>query len=830
MARPPRDLLKLLANGTNREILTLLRGEPTWPRRIAELVGITEGEAQKRLKQMEEHGLVQGRWVHVGKNVKQYTLEAKALRIEVGPDGLRLQLEGRPQAPVTLAAGMEQVPDDGHVVGRDDELRELRELLDRKPAVAVAGIAGVGKTSLGARHARSQARPVCWVTLRGTEGAPQVVGRLAVFLGQRGLDDLVRRMVHLDGATDLNPQLVLLAEGLMRSGALLVVDDAHRATDERLRVLLAFLVERSGEYRVLLLGRTVPRGLPRAQLGLLSLGGLDAADTEALLSARGVQVPRNVAGQVRAKTGGHPLALTLLAETARGRGEGAERLAALLPETRIEAYLWEELFGDLAEEERAFLSAMAVVQGPVDLALAEAVTADAKARDRLFALERRQLVHAVGEAWVLHDVVREFAGKLGRAPAGAHARAAAALEHRGGVDDGLEALRHWLDAGKPDRALALVRREADEQPYRFVDMGYGAAYQTLLERLAPLVKGTDRARCLLQVAQCRVLLADAAQVDAVLEEAAPLLGPRAPAELRLAWMFLEARTRHRARDDADALKLYAKVIAAARAAKDDALVADALHERAGLFEDMWKLAEAEKEYLRALAQAKRMQDLRRTALIEGSLARVIIFRGAPARARKHLEEGLRAAEASGHLRAETNLARTLTDYHLKTGDLGQARESAERYLDIARRLGDPWSISCALADAAMLSARAEDFPAAESMVQELERINARVPLPFFVDQGLGIRIVAAASMGQWGAFERLVPTYRSTDPSTEAVFREIAVGQLRAGLQRHAAEARPVAERLLRQRKVKDSWIREELEAFAGAPKLKARAAARSTP
>ena len=283
MARGPKDLLKLLANGTNREILTLLRVEATYPRRLAELVGITEGEVQKRLKSMEEHGLVKGQWVHVGKNVKRYTLEASVVRVEVGPDGVALRIEGARQAPVKLAPSLEQVPAADHILGRADESKALGAALEAKPAVALVGLAGVGKTGLAARFAREQPRPVFWATLRGTEGAPQLLSRLAVFLTSRGEGELMSSFVHLDASSDLNPQMALVAQGLQRLGALVVVDDVHKAQDERLRALLATLLELAGAYRVLLLGRSLPKGFPRAALTVLPVDGLSADDKVELL-------------------------------------------------------------------------------------------------------------------------------------------------------------------------------------------------------------------------------------------------------------------------------------------------------------------------------------------------------------------------------------------------------------------------------------------------------------------------------------------------------------------------------------------------------------------
>jgi DNA-binding Lrp family transcriptional regulator/tetratricopeptide (TPR) repeat protein len=818
MARGSRDLLKLLANGTNREILSVLRAEATYPRRLAELVGITEGEAQKRLRQMEGHGLVKGQWVHVGKNVKRYTLEAKALRVEVGPEGLSLSLEGAgARAPVRLAASPEAVPAAEHVVGRAAEMAEVGRLVEEKGAVALLGIAGTGKTSLAARFARAQPRPVFWTTLRGTEGAPTLLSRLAVFLGSCGLHEVVASYVHLDAGQDLNAQVALLTEGLARTGALVVVDDVHQAKDEALRGALAALLERCGPFRVLLSGRSVPKGLPRARLALVSLGGLDAGDTRAFLDTHGLPASAEEAEGVRQKTGGHPLALTLLAEAARHRHVELRELAALLPETRIEAYLWDEVFSDLGPEDRAFLSRLSVLRGPVDAGLAEEVAGDKRARERLYVLERRHLCNPVGDAYAIHDVVRQFAGPAGKARAESHQRAARAMEARGGLADALEAMHHHLEAAEPRGALAIARREADEHAYRFADMGLAQAYGALLERLAPAVRGEDRALVLLEAAACRLTVGPSEQALALLAEAGKLLGPRAPARLRLREMALGAHARHRMNDLPRAAREFGRVLELAAEEGEEEALDDALAGRANALEDQGKLGLAARDYLKALDRARRAGDLRKVAHIESGLARVRIHQRQQADALRHIERGLEAAEAFDDVRAESNLRRSLAEYWLFRKEYDRAWKAAEHYLQAARRLGDPWSVSCALTDAAWVAIHRRRFEDARHLAEEVGPLHARTPLPFFLAQAQAMLVLCAGALGPWEEFE--AAARRSGDPTGQLnwFYGSMFIADLQRTLAEVLpAEARPDVERALRDPRPLAPWVRGGLEDFLG--------------
>ena len=82
------DALKLLANDKNREILSLLASEPSYPRALASAVGLTEDDVQRKLHRLERAGLVAGAWRYHGKTVKEYELVASAIVLDVATGGV----------------------------------------------------------------------------------------------------------------------------------------------------------------------------------------------------------------------------------------------------------------------------------------------------------------------------------------------------------------------------------------------------------------------------------------------------------------------------------------------------------------------------------------------------------------------------------------------------------------------------------------------------------------------------------------------------------------------------------------------------------------------
>jgi len=86
------DPVKILANATNRSILNLLAQGPSYPRAIAQAIGVSEGDAQRKLHRLERAGLVHGAWHHEGKTVKEYRLVASGIVLDFQEREMRVRL------------------------------------------------------------------------------------------------------------------------------------------------------------------------------------------------------------------------------------------------------------------------------------------------------------------------------------------------------------------------------------------------------------------------------------------------------------------------------------------------------------------------------------------------------------------------------------------------------------------------------------------------------------------------------------------------------------------------------------------------------------------
>ncbi|HTP39151.1 MAG TPA: winged helix-turn-helix domain-containing protein [Steroidobacteraceae bacterium] len=157
----------------------------------------------------------------------------------------------------------------GPLIGRDVELRELEQALQRCSLVSVVGTAGVGKTRLGreivARAQAAPAQPVAWVALGPLTDAGHVPSAIARVLGLA--------LPENTGGFDA------LARALEQEPLLLVLDCVeHLAT--ALATPLAGLIAQTSELRVLLTSQ-VPLGVAGETVYRLAALPLPARDTPA---------------------------------------------------------------------------------------------------------------------------------------------------------------------------------------------------------------------------------------------------------------------------------------------------------------------------------------------------------------------------------------------------------------------------------------------------------------------------------------------------------------------------------------------------------------------
>lgn len=717
------DLLQLLANPSNRAILGTLAVEPQYTRRLAELAGLTEEEASRRLRAFEKAGLVKGEWAQVAgrKTVKLYRLTNDRLTVRLGREGVEVEIESAP-APTRLSILEEAPPRAERFVGRQEEARALADLLDRRAAACIHGIGGVGKTTLAAALARDRKGTLIWITTPPAASAPLLVSTIARGLRAAGSDR------GLGASTSEDPALVLeaVARAMDASAALVVLDRFESATDEA-GDAASSLATRLRRGRLLMTSRVYPTSFRRDAVASFPLGGLTregTAELAAMLLGKEVE-----ADEVYRHTGGHPMSVVLLAAAARP--DRAASVATLLEASGIREFFVTDVLPQLTDLERETLLATSTFRLPFTAEEAEALLPGSKhTRDALARLAFRGFLTRVGERFSLHDIVRDAATGLTPDAKVVHARAAKALAASGEPPRVAEALHHWIEGRKPAEAASVVEAEARERRYRFADLGLAARYRGALEALSKdaALGGRERDFVHVELAGLNVLEGRVEEARTELARSdARHLDPKTRTRRRM----VEAALAKNSGKGEQAIQDFEDAVALAKATGDATLLSEATLGLAGIVEEIdW--ARAYQLYMEAATIAEQSQELRLLALAYAGASRFGI-RLEPARGEDLAREALRISRLAGYPRGEAMAHTSLVEHYWvrgTPGDLEEARAHAEEHLRIARALGDPWEISCALCDVAITAARRGDGEEAVRLGREASEGAERVKSTF----------------------------------------------------------------------------------------------------
>ncbi|MET8993558.1 BTAD domain-containing putative transcriptional regulator [Amycolatopsis sp. NPDC004169] len=312
-------------------------------------------------------------------------------------------------------------------VGREAELRQVAELLDRARLVTLTGPGGTGKTRLAVEVAAGQAGPVAFVAL-APHGGGDVAGAVLAALGLResargGPQDPVERLVS----------------ALRDRPVLLVLDNCEHVVEEAARLAARLLAACPG-LRVLATSREplgitgeqlapVPRlavpppGTPAAHA--LEFAAVRLFADRAAASDPAFALDESTVGDVQhvcAALDGLPLALELAAARVRTLelGEIATRLddrfrllarGSRTAEARhrslrgVVEWSWDLL----TDEERSLARRLSVFSGGATAsAAAEVCGADV---DLLPELADKSLVEAVGGRFRMLETIRAFGGE-----------------------------------------------------------------------------------------------------------------------------------------------------------------------------------------------------------------------------------------------------------------------------------------------------------------------------------------------------------------------------------------------------------------------------------
>jgi DNA-binding NarL/FixJ family response regulator len=542
----------------------------------------------------------------------------------------------------------------------------LADLLEAAGPGVLAGLPGPQ------RHALE-------VAVRRTEPGDQPPEPFAVSAGLLGVLRL---------AAEAGPVLVAVDDlpWLDRGSAGALVFAARRLAGHDVRFLVSRPDGRASELETVL----EPAGVARLVLGPLSFGAISG-----LLAVRlGRPLPRRVARQVFAASGGNPLFALELGRAVLERG--MPEIGAGLPVPAVLGELFGARVQALSPPVRRALLAVALSAGPTGEELAAVtdplVAEDAQAAGVLVfegarmrashpllataavslssAAERRELHRALGAAvgdTVLAARHRALAASAPDARlAGEMAAAAARAAARGAAADAAELGGHALRLTAPGssevdgRLLTLARYliNAGEVP---------RATALLIERIGTLPAGPVRAAAHLLLAEGADCLREEAHLARAIAESAADPGVRAQALARRAMVLAV----NRVRAIAQAEQLAGESLGAAASAGPDA-------ERRALVALAWA----------RILRGRAIEDLAAwgaglapvtAGLYDSSVDRPagvrLVFRGELARAREVFQGLLAAAEQQGEARSGTVAVMQLCEVELRAGDTAAAAQA-----------------------------------------------------------------------------------------------------------------------------------------------------------
>ncbi|MEM7538705.1 MAG: CHAT domain-containing protein [Chloroflexota bacterium] len=385
-----------------------------------------------------------------------------------------------------------QPPSTDSFIGRTHELDFYTQMLNDANLAVIAGMAGVGKTMMGAALVQHHidtsalnAKNIFWHSFHQGEDVYALIWQLAGFLAWNDQPDIWRM---LQGAqqtqTRLPPAEVLIDyvfQSLKGHDYLLCLDDFHYLYDtvDDDTILQQFVerlygVVQEGQLSLILISRVLPNFIYFRRNQFKPLQGMDMDDVEALLTTRQVALDDDLFDHLYATTQGNGQLLTMAIDTLHRIDDPEAFVTQLVHEESVERYLLHELDSSLDDVERDIQSALAVLGIPSSRDAIESLVSQKNLRRPLHVLcerfllwrERYQatmLSYVVADAqrpnedrYNHHAIIRSFYYELPsrRQRRELHLHAGEYYEYE--EEDMLSAAKHYFEAREYQIAASLL--------------------------------------------------------------------------------------------------------------------------------------------------------------------------------------------------------------------------------------------------------------------------------------------------------------------------------------------------------------------------------------
>jgi hypothetical protein len=504
------NVLKLVGNKINAEIVTLLRSHPMGPRDLSRYLKKNEADIVRRLRVMETAGLVRSEWgTRLGKNVKLYHLTTDAISISFRRDGLEVELSkelNRKRITQRLAdsdyLGLHDYPaESGSLIGRSGELKIL--LNKSVNFLFVVGVAGVGKTSLARKFlqvAQQTDKKVFWHTFKEIDTLNYLISKISLFLSKNQINDISQFLDLLD-ATNNNEResekLEMVTDALNKVNCVLVFDDFHKVSDEKIFVFLRHLQRFSMNKTIVLSRSKPPFFLDHIQSKELILQGLPLEDARKMMVSQleAADIDDRDVAEVWSRFGGNPMALKIFCLLAREKlmtnDSSSPTISAY---ATIKEYFQKEILEILDRDEQNILLTLSVFRTPVKArALKNSNINQRNLTYLLHSLEKKLIINrTASDKFYIHDILRDILYPMLTYTEDAHSSAAQYYLLEDTTENVVESLYHLAKCLKIDKIFEILREEVTTEKYRFVEEGYAASLIEMLDQVN--IQGVDYAQ------------------------------------------------------------------------------------------------------------------------------------------------------------------------------------------------------------------------------------------------------------------------------------------------------------------------------------------------
>ena len=308
------------------------------------------------------------------------------------------------------------IPHIPQMVGREEALLGLEDMAAQQRFITITGMGGIGKTTLAAAFAR-------WA--QDTNLVERVLWLNGSHLNPEGLAGELHRSLKLSSPfVSIEEAGYQISTALRSTSALIVLDDA---SDQSLAFMLRLLRESDhGELRMLVTTRTQNLAGASRDFVVFNLDTLSQSEAMTFLRELlqdGAEISDANAREIVDETGGHPLALRMIAghlKSGSSADEIVQTLRSSLTEPGSGNTISETLdytFNALSDDEREVLSAVAQFgDTPITIRTLSTLSGVADSSDLLPVVQelaRHAVIRFDEDRISMHPLVREHLHQIG---------------------------------------------------------------------------------------------------------------------------------------------------------------------------------------------------------------------------------------------------------------------------------------------------------------------------------------------------------------------------------------------------------------------------------